>query len=558
VVWTLCLVVVPIFLLAAAELALRAAGVAAPEPFFLELSAGEYDILQTNPRFYDQYVNVGEISRDKNRLTTLLREKPEGTVRVVALGGSAAMGWPDASTAFDRFLDMMCREALPDRRVEIINFASSGVDSGVLVEISEAIRRQLQPDVWVLYSGNNELSGPNNPSLVKPAFSWLDELRLARAIRALRPNSAPESRPTRNPPASTVMMAREALTREAADAHSEHLREILSAAEKAGDAALVATVPVNKREWPPAYFAPFGAQGNDDGWRATVDEIQEMQARGEHDAAMRRIESLEDADDFACTVYFQGVHLWAGQRGEEAMPLFERAIAMDEDVYVRVKPVVNDAIRSAGADFNGARMALVDCDKVFDALAEAGVSDRELFVDSCHLSHRGAYEFARAVWPEFCRLVSGKDLDVPLEYKDCIERLAPERGAEYSARKSLLDHGTMLQGLIPRPLAMYAQLEAERARVDAAPEIERCEQLARAYRLAGPDYVNGEAYIKCLLDSDPERALEVAAEHLRRYGQNPEYQQRYAQALQGLGRHEEAAAHVELAQRLREVIPSLL
>ena len=84
--------------------------------------------------------------------------KPAGTLRVFVLGESAAMGTPDPSFGFARILEVMLRRAYPARRFEVVNAAVRGINSHLILPIARECAEH-EPDLFVIYAGNNEMTG---------------------------------------------------------------------------------------------------------------------------------------------------------------------------------------------------------------------------------------------------------------------------------------------------------------------------------------------------------------------------------------------------------------
>ena len=96
--------------------------------------------------------------------------KPAGRVRIFVLGGSAAMGTPDPAFSFGRILAVMLREQYPDVQFEVVNGAMTAINSHVAVEIARDCAAR-EPDLFVVYMGNNEVIGPYGPGTVFQQWS---------------------------------------------------------------------------------------------------------------------------------------------------------------------------------------------------------------------------------------------------------------------------------------------------------------------------------------------------------------------------------------------------
>ncbi len=89
-------------------------------------------------------------------------EKPKGTYRIFVLGESAAMGDPDPAYAFSRYLEVMLLQRYPAVKFEVVNTGSVAINSHVLLPIAKGLAKE-QPDLFIIYSGNNEVVGPYGP-----------------------------------------------------------------------------------------------------------------------------------------------------------------------------------------------------------------------------------------------------------------------------------------------------------------------------------------------------------------------------------------------------------
>ena len=86
-------------------------------------------------------------------------EKPPGTFRIFIVGESAAVGVPEPSYSFGRYLEVMLRDRFPSTRFEVINTAITSVNSHVLLPAVRDLARR-NGDLFIMYIGNNEVVGP--------------------------------------------------------------------------------------------------------------------------------------------------------------------------------------------------------------------------------------------------------------------------------------------------------------------------------------------------------------------------------------------------------------
>lgn len=112
--------------------------------------------------------------------------KPEGTTRIVLLGGSTTHGY---GVTNDETIDVYMRELLaaayPDRRFEVVNLALGGYDSYQLFERMRADGVRMEPDIVIINSGINDVRNSQYANLQIPGpdrrtLIWEDHLSRAR------------------------------------------------------------------------------------------------------------------------------------------------------------------------------------------------------------------------------------------------------------------------------------------------------------------------------------------------------------------------------------------
>ena len=113
-------------------------------------------------------------------------EKPQGAYRIFVLGESAAMGDPDPAYAFSRYLEVMLRQRYPSMKFEVANTGSVAINSHVLLPIAEGLAKQ-HPDLFIIYSGNNEVVGPYGPGTALTSSGMnLPVIRTSIFVRSTR------------------------------------------------------------------------------------------------------------------------------------------------------------------------------------------------------------------------------------------------------------------------------------------------------------------------------------------------------------------------------------
>ncbi len=122
----------------------------------------------------------------KSETLTFPVKKSKGTYRVFVLGASAAQGDPESSFGFSRILDCMLHKSYPDLSFEIINTSITAINSHVVLPIAKECKKY-QPDIFILFLGNNEVVGPYGVgSMLSPFTANTTLIRLGLALRSTR------------------------------------------------------------------------------------------------------------------------------------------------------------------------------------------------------------------------------------------------------------------------------------------------------------------------------------------------------------------------------------
>ena len=88
---------------------------------------------------------------------SIAQEKPVGEFRVFVLGGSAAAGLGySPNVTFCTYLERMLDQSLIGRSPQLVNLGITALSSAQVRLIAEDVVERFEPDLLVIYSGNNE------------------------------------------------------------------------------------------------------------------------------------------------------------------------------------------------------------------------------------------------------------------------------------------------------------------------------------------------------------------------------------------------------------------
>ena len=417
------------FFLLVAELGLTVAGYGHPGTFFLPSSAKH---LTANPQFPYRYFGKSVPPRDAHWVH-LAKRKQEGSYRIFILGGSAALGVPSPDFHFGRFLKVMLTEACPNQSFEIHNVALTAINSHVVRDIAaECVL--YEPDLMIVYLGNNEVVGPFGPgSVFEGVAENLSVLRMSLAVKNTRIGqwlsdlAAADSGPSdweglqmfleRTVPGDDPRLAR------VYDHLRANLTAICNSAEQADASVLLGTVAVNLKDCP-----PFASSGTADSKfiQEVARSLQNPQASGTQWIPEIR-SALAAAPESAMLHYLLGQCLL--REGEQSAATKAFAEARDLDLLrFRADRRVNEIIREVAHDQAEKGVQLVDVEQVLAESAPAGVPGDEYFYEHVHFNPQGQYALARTFFPKvIARLpdgtCQGTEATIP-SFSRCCQALA--------------------------------------------------------------------------------------------------------------------------------------
>ena len=463
------------------------------------------------------------------------KDKPDGTVRIFALGGSTTYGRPfDDTVSFSGWLREILLEVDPGREYEVINAGGVSYASYRVAAVMEELLAY-DPDVFVVYSGHNELLERRTYGALMKTPGWalaaggllsrtavfraghsllhppVEKTVLPAEVDTVLDNSAGPERYTRDDELAAAVAH-----------HFERNLERMTAMARENGAQLVLATPASSLR----DCRPFKSEGPD-----------------ERDASVW---------------YARGEALYREGRFEEAREAYQRAL--DEDICpLRATTPILEAVRRVA---RRAGAPLVDFERTIASKAEHGIPGSDWFVDHVHLTEDGYRMLAL-------------DILAALQQQGWAGGGAPteEQLAKVDARvRGRMDeqaYGASFRNLA-RVLSWAgkdaeAGPAAERAIELMGPDAEAYELLGRAREAAGaldsaetayrdsiaadPERANGYARLGALLvrRRNAAAASVYLAEAARLGAERAEVYNNWALALLAVGKPGEAAARFQRA-----------
>jgi tetratricopeptide (TPR) repeat protein len=518
------------------EVGLRLADYGYPTGFYVR--AGSAGINMTNYRFGWRFFPP-PIARSPE--PHLLAAKPPGTIRIFVLGGSAAQGVPNPRFSFGRILEVMLRERYPSVRFELVNAAMTAINSHVVLEIARDCAAQ-QPDLFIIYMGNNEVVGPYGPGTTFQ--EWSPSLHLIRAgvrlrstrvgqllssaLRSFHPDKTPVTWRGMGMFMDNAVAADDPRLSVTYNNFRRNLKDICGVARRAGAATLLSTVAVNLRDCPP-FASRHRADLRTDqlhAWESIYRAGIELQDDKRSPEALARYGSAAQLDDrFAELEFRMGDSLAALGRLVEARERFLAACDLDV-LRFRADRRINTAIREFSAEQKADGMSLVDAEQLLPASDSepGGILGSDIFFDHVHFTFDGNYLLARLfldrVETALPQLGALRKSDSALSKPQCAQALTMTPWDEYDSVMQMLK--TMGGAPFSNQLGHTAQIAALK---------ERAESLARLS--SRPDVFQ-----------DARRLYEAALEKTPEDWRLHHY---YGKLLLDAGDSEQAARHMYVA-----------
>ncbi len=152
------MIAIPFLFFALLEAGLRLGNYRGNDALFIFPTVFDGKYGMPNPNFTSRYF-FSTTTLPSPSDDVFLTEKPENGFRVFVLGGSTANGYPYGyNGSFSRVFRDIIQDAAPDRHVEVVNVATSAINSYSIYDQIDEILDQ-KPDAILIYGGHNEYYG---------------------------------------------------------------------------------------------------------------------------------------------------------------------------------------------------------------------------------------------------------------------------------------------------------------------------------------------------------------------------------------------------------------
>ncbi len=390
------------------------------------------------------------------------KAKNKDAYRIFVLGASVAAGTPDPAYGFSRILGVMLGQAYPNTKFEIINTAITATNSHVVVEIARDCARY-DPDLFIVYLGNNEVVGPYGPGTVftERAASltlirlnkWCKATRLGQLLTAARTRLAQRDGEPIRWEGMAMFMKRQVRADDPAlqrvyRQFRANLEAIKEAALDSNAKVAFCTVGCNLKDCPPFMSLHRGDLREEalKRWQDRYDQGMACERAEKWSEAIQHYGAAEQIDGSFAELHFRLARCrWALGRFEPAKAGFVSARDLDT-LRFRPDTQINEVIREIASGQAGRGVHLVDAAQAFVSSSSQGCPGAEHFLEHVHLTFAGNYLLARTIFetvaelarPEVAVNRSGTGT-LPSE-TECARRLAYTAWDHHNLTVDLLDN----------------------------------------------------------------------------------------------------------------------
>jgi tetratricopeptide (TPR) repeat protein len=403
-----------------------------------------------NARFAWQFF-PHDIARDFSPFV-FSAKKPSNTYRIFVLGESAAQGVPEPAFSFGRILEVLLNQTYsatalvwaepavaqrsavtsPQLSFEVITLAMPAINSYAVLEITQDCLKY-QPDLLVVYLGNNEVVGPygagtvfaplvSNRSLIRAGLK-LKSIRLGQLLNDLlhrlpfplrlrpSPRRVDSGQPQRWAGLEMFLghqvRAQDPGLNQVYQHFQANLADIRDLAIRRGVPILFSTVAVNLKDCPP--FASQHRLGISDGelqvWELQYQQGLEREEAGDFQEAIRAYQNALIRDpDYAETYFRLGRCYWETQQYEQAFQAYSQAREQDS-LRFRADRQINQLIRQTAQEKQEQGVYFVDAEKAISTQSEHQIPGEQWFYEHVHFNFAGNYLLARILFEQVEQLL---------------------------------------------------------------------------------------------------------------------------------------------------------
>ncbi len=397
----------------------------------------------TNSKFMWRFFDP-KISRIPEAISVAL-QKPPNTKRIFVLGGSAALGVPYSAYSFSRVLEVMLDNAYPEQEFEVYNVAMTAINSHVVLPIARECA-ELDPDLFIVYMGNNEVVGPYGPGSVIMGFQpnhsiirlsvWAKTTRSGQLLSQIigtfgNDTSAPKQWMGMDIFVDKVVPASDARLKIVYSHFESNLSDIIKIGRKAGARVMVSTVASNIQDSFPFASSHSNSLSETDlqNWTRAFEEVQKEMAQHNYSEALALIEECELLDKEHALLTYEKARCYENLgQGKHAREAYIKARDLDT-LRFRTDSTLNERVRRTVQSFSDEGVQLIDAEQLFGGTSEStnSIAGYDEFFEHVHLTFEGNYKLAKAIFHKLPAVVpdlAETEETIPPDLQACAEQLA--------------------------------------------------------------------------------------------------------------------------------------
>jgi tetratricopeptide (TPR) repeat protein len=435
--WRGCLAILtPCLFLLLLEGGLRLAGYGYPSSCFLKKETGGRAFFIENSKFELRFFPPALLRIPSSY--TIPANKDSSTYRIFVIGSSAAAGFPEPAYGFSRILEVILKAKYPERKFEIINTATTAINSNVDLPIVEEAAKH-EPDLFIVYDGHNEVMGPFGPGTMFVPYSgsltairstiFIKSTKIGQLVDRFRLRLTNEKVPTEWRGMEMVVknqLLRDDPRLQVVYSHFQsNLTDICKAANRSGAKVILATLGTNLKDAAP--FASLHRANLPADQRRQWEELYQhgVDAESTHNYAEARdfyLKAVRIDDRFADLQFRLARSYWNLRDYPSAWQHYGEA-RDDDALRFRADSRINQMIRDVAASEQANGVSLVDMEKQAQMSAAPGAPGVEFFYDHVHLNFSGNYLLAERISAQIDHMLSGSAKSAISE-EECAQRLA--------------------------------------------------------------------------------------------------------------------------------------
>ena len=446
-----CLAILtPCIFLLVLELGLRVVGYGYPSSCFLRKRADGRAFFIENSKFELRFFPPALVRIPSSY--TIPAGKNPGTYRIFVVGSSAAAGFPEPAYGFSRILEVILKAKYPERHFEIINTATTAINSNVDLSIVEEAAGH-QPDLFIFYDGHNEVLGPFGPGTIFVPYSdslavirstiFIKSTRIGQLLDNLRLRLMSEKFPAQW--RGMEMVAKNQLRRDdprllRVNSHfRSNLIDICRTANRTGAKVILATLGTNLRDAAP--FASLHRAGLSSEqlsqWKRLYQQGVDAESGGKYSAAIHSYQEATAIDDQFADLQFRLARSYESLQDYSSANDHYLQARDDDALRFRADSKINAIIRGVAAAEHANGVSLVDMEKLVRESASPRAAGVELFYDHVHLNFAGNYLLANKISEEIDLQLSGSTKVAPSQ-EESARQLAFTDWSQAAVAKDLL------------------------------------------------------------------------------------------------------------------------